>query len=379
MAANTLNITFVKSSLGALFSNTVKHKTGDLIYIAIVGLSLLAWGIGVYILYRTIGGPDLAVTDRVSSFQAKMMPLLITFGSVFLLIRGLKFSRENPDESFLNHAIIELKSNPQKLIPILISVLIGAISFIYLQVNFMSVKTAIPTIQPFYFDDMARRLDRLLFLGQDPWVYFSWLYNIPYAVKLIDISYTLWSTLIVGFWIYAFATSRISRQRRFQYILSMMIMWFVAGNLLAILLSSAGPCYYFLFGSDPNYYAGLMSQLSSTHAVVPIDAYTYQDILLSMYNNPETRFGGISAAPSLHVGTSLLLLAFFWKHPVARYLLILFNIIIYIGSIILAWHYAIDGLIVVPVAFLCWVIAGKITRVIEGRWPSPSLNLDQSL
>ena len=362
-----------KEFIGERPINAVKLYRAQIAYFLIIFALLILWGVGVFILYRTVGGPTLAVTDRVEVFQSKMLRLLIMFGSVFFLVRTVQFVLGNHGKSLVKQISTSLTSNPFGLIRSLLYLGVGAASFLYIQVNFMSVKTAIPSIQPFYFGDLAASLDRLLFFGKDPWVYFSWLYDIPHAMKLIDVSYTLWSTLIVGFWIYAFTTNRISRQRRYQYIFSMIMMWFFAGNLLAILLSSAGPCYYHIFGTNPQYYAGLMEQLRTVHESVYIDAYSYQDVLLSMYNNPETRFGGISAAPSLHVGTSLLLLAFFWQSRLPRVLLIAFNIIIYVGSIVLAWHYAIDGLIVAPVAFGCWFIAGKLTHLIETKWPDASL------
>ena len=340
---------------------------GHAIYFAMIFSALILWGIGVYVLYRTVGGPDLAMSSRLSVFQTKMTRLLIVFFTVFSIVRTIQFISMNHEKSLAGHLIHCVKSDPFWLPRSALFGMIGAASFLYLQVNFMSVKTAIPVMQPFYFDDIARKMDYFIFLGNDPWVIFSKLYELPQIMKLIDVTYTLWSTLIVGFWIYAFTTNRISRQRRFQYIFAMILIWFVAGNVLATVLSSAGPCYYHLFGNDPSYYAPLMAQLGAVHDAVYIDAFSYQDVLLAMYDNPETRLGGISAAPSLHVGSSLILLMFFWKNKITRNLMILFNIVIFVGSIVLAWHYAVDGLIAAPVALGCWLIAGKLTKKIEHK------------
>jgi len=348
---------------------TRDQKTCGL-YLAIIFATLLTWGFGVFCLYRFIGGPETVVSDRINSSAGSMIPRLIFFLKILLVVKLFGFIKQSKDTPLLDYVKQHFKGDPFWVLRIMGLMLLGIISFVYLQVNFMSLKTAIPSLQPFYFDDAAKSLDKILFLDTDPWKVFAWLYDFPNIVMAIDRVYTAWAVLIAGVWIYAFLPGPMSRQRRFQYIFSMILIWFIAGNIMAIVLSSAGPCYYHIFGSDPEYYAELMARLASLDASVNLGAVDYHDVLLYMYENSESRIGGISAAPSLHVATSLLLLIFFWKNLITRILLIAFNIIIYVGSIILAWHYAIDGLISIPLAVLCWYLAGKITHSIESKWPA---------
>jgi len=232
------------------------------------------------------------------------------------------------------------------------------------------VKTAIPELVPFYLDSAARELDRVLFFGNDAYTYFTWLYDMPLMFKLIDRTYTIWAAVIAGVWVYCFITEKMERERRYQYVIAMIVIWVVAGNFMAIALSSAGPCFYGTFPGDAEAFAPMIAQLASLHTVMHVNAYEYQSILMEMYESPEIRFNGISALPSLHVGTSFMLLLLFWKTRFAREFLILFNIIIYVGSIVLGWHYAIDGLISIPVALGCWWVAGKISRWIGTRSPA---------
>jgi len=368
---NTLPLTYKPSRLQLALKDFNPHRKTSGVYLVIIFAALLIWGFGVFCLYRLIGGPETLVSDRISSSSRNIMSRPIMFFILLIAFKFFSLLKQSKDMALLDYTKQHFKRDPFWALRIMGLILFGAVSFVYLQVNFMSLKTAIPSLQPFYFDDMAKNIDKILFLGNDPWKVFAWLYDFPNIVMTIDRIYTLWAVLIAGVWIYAFLPGPIARQRRFQYIFSMILIWFIAGNLMAIILSSAGPCYYHVFGSDPEYYAELMTQLSRLHADVNLGAVAYHDVLLYMYENSESRIGGISAAPSLHVATSLLLLIFFWKNVTIRILLIAFNIIIFIGSIILAWHYAVDGLISIPLVFLCWHLAGKITHRVENIWPQP--------
>ena len=339
-------------------------------YLALIFISLLLWHIGVQILYAVIDGPGISGTTRANKFIHQMVFRLALFflfaGILALILRMLDFKNISKDEP-----LISLQGlTPARIIRGAIMLALAMISFVWLQTNFMSVKTAIPEMMPFYLDEAGRRWDRALFFGRDPYTYFDWLYNAPKLFDWLDKTYSYWAALIAGTWVICFVNEGIERARRFQYIIAMILLWFIAGNVMATLMSSAGPCYYGDFTGDNAAYAPLMERLSALHSVDHVDAYSYQFLLMDMYNNPDSRFGGISAMPSLHVGSSLMLLIFFWKNVILRALLIAFNIAIYIGSIVLAWHYAVDGLIVLPAVFLCWWLAGMITRKIEARLSS---------
>lgn len=80
------------------------------------------------------------------------------------------------------------------------------------------------------------------------------------------------------------------------------------------------------------------------------------DYLWSVYDN--RRFGtgsGISAMPSMHVTMSAWLLLTIWK--LARPLLpfaIAFFVTIFVLSMALGWHYALDGIVGTIAACLCY-------------------------
>ena len=66
--------------------------------------------------------------------------------------------------------------------------------------------------------------------------------------------------------------------------------------------------------------------------------------------------------PSLHVATSVLfiLLARAWGQRWFLWFTVPFAGLILIGSIVLGWHYAVDGYAGGVLAVICWWFAGKV-------------------
>src|SRR5258708_7314746 len=81
---------------------------------------------------------------------------------------------------------------------------------------------------------------------------------------------------------------------------------FIGVNVLAVLFSSAGPCYYgYLYGSDP--YAAQMAYLRAASENCPIWSVHIQDLLWKSYAGGVAPNFGISAMPSMHVVISTLM------------------------------------------------------------------------
>jgi PAP2 superfamily len=72
---------------------------------------------------------------------------------------------------------------------------------------------------------------------------------------------------------------------------------------------------------------------------------------------------GISAMPSMHVGTATLFALAAW--PINRTfgkILAIHAMLIQIGSVALAWHYAIDGYVAAALTFALWWISAPVAR-----------------
>ena len=83
-------------------------------------------------------------------------------------------------------------------------------------------------------------------------------------------------------------------------------------------------------------------------------------------------FAGISAMPGLHVGVAVLFaLIAAQRSRLLGFLLALYATVIQVGSVILGWHYAVDGYVGALLAVLCWTAAGAIVRSQRLRNPVP--------
>ena len=236
----------------------------------------------------------------------------------------------------------------------------GVVSFGLLMSCYTTIKVRIPTLMPFAWDDTFAALDASLFLGTDPWKAFGWIYDNPALLRTVDFLYDLWAVLLVGGWITCFVAGGIEPARRLRYCLSLMMTWFIGGNLLALLFSSAGPCFYEHVGADPARYSDLMTHLRS---LPDMRSPGMQDMLWQTFQQDGLGIGGISALPSMHCATAFLYVLMFGRTLVWRAVTSAYFVVILFGSVILGWHYLMDGLAGIAVAYACW----KISRLIAAR------------
>jgi len=229
---------------------------------------------------------------------------------------------------------------------------------------FTSYKAAIGRIVPFYADPYAAALDRLLH-GTDPWRLLQPLIGFPIVTAAINSLYNLW--FFVMYVVLATATFVISSQSlRTRYLLAFLLSWAIIGSLLATLLSSVGPCYYWEFyGTDP--FADLFAYLDDARRTYPVWARETQAALLEKYQLREADFGaGISALPSIHVAIAVLNALFLWKlHRLAGWAAWLYAAVIFIGSVHLGWHYAVDGYVAALLVLVIWKVSGLLCATDE--------------
>jgi hypothetical protein len=104
-----------------------------------------------------------------------------------------------------------------------------------------------------------------------------------------------------------------------------------------------------------------MQYLYRTNETIPIWALDTQQMLWRDYQHSRTGLGsGISAMPSVHVATATLLALFGWQYSRPYGIaLTLFAVIIFIGSIHLGWHYAVDGYAAILGTLAIWWGVGR--------------------
>lgn len=219
----------------------------------------------------------------------------------------------------------------------------------------------------FGWDPALSDLDRALFLGQDPWKVMHDLFGFYPVLSILIGCYVLWSTIMLGTIVVA-AFSRRNKLARMQFLIAHLASWFLIGIVAATLLSSAGPVYYANLGLGDRY-APLMAILDSHAATYPQNSLRIlQTLLWELYTAPQGGFSVISAMPSMHVASSMViaLYAFTFSRWLG-WLMTGFAALIFIGSVMLAWHYFLDGVVAVAMVGLIWAASGTLAQRIVGR------------
>ena len=232
--------------------------------------------------------------------------------------------------------------------------------------TFTALKILIPVINPFTWDPAFAEWDRLLHGGRHPW---EWLYPLlghPWATYAMQKIYQFWLLSVYAVMLWQLFNMK-DKVLRMQFFISFLLSWALIGSLAATLLSSAGPVYFERVTGLADPYAPLMEHIRSLEGIPGFRLASMQDWLWSNYANEITEaFTGISAMPSMHIGSVTLMALVAWRtHRYLGILLTVFASIIMLGSVHLAWHYAIDGYVAALVAILIWAGTGYVLR----RWP----------
>jgi hypothetical protein len=227
---------------------------------------------------------------------------------------------------------------------------------------FRWVKSSIPDVNAFRWDPTFARLDAALHFGRQPWQWLQPVLGGAFATRALDVFYNVWFPLIVIGVIVWQALSPGSALR-LQLLLCVLLAWIVLGTGMAMLFSSAGPCFYgrLMPGAvDP--YAPLMAALRAAGGAEPLISVVSQDVLWAGYRGTGPPIG-ISAMPSVHVALPMILLLF--GRRVNRWLALAmgaFLLLTLVSSVHLGWHYAVDGYFSILAVPPLWWAAGRFAR-----------------
>lgn len=317
----------------------------------------------IYLYYKEITLYDYQFLGYFSGLVNVIVALFFSWSIYFYFRMLLKKQNELFKAYFTT--LLKMMSKPEKVVVfifrlILINVFIS---------NYTYLKQIIPDINLFYYDETFFELDKFLHSGVSPWELSHSFFYSPYWTLLFNLSYNLWFVLIWGSVLYFmwYCKNQFIRQ---AYLLSFFMCWFLIGSILAILMSSSGPCFVHLLNPENTYYKPLMERLSYQVDSLWIlkvyggEASQIQNYLWQVYSNRSGEVGaGISAMPSMHVSSSVLLaIATFEINKSISVVFWIFSLIIMISSVHLGWHYAVDGYVAAILTVLIWRMARFILR-----------------
>ena len=228
---------------------------------------------------------------------------------------------------------------------------------------FSSIKSHIPLFNYYYADEMLMKIDQFVHFGYHPWELLQPILGLPILTQFLDLSYSIWFFLLFGICTWM-AISRF-RRLRLQFFISFFMTWIILGNIMAIILSSVGPCYYGMVVDGQSPYADLMNYLNAAgyNQSTPLLALQNQKLLWNSFlSGVHLEFGGgISAMPSLHVAIAFLFVLVGMKiHKLLGVVFSYYALLIFLGSVHLGWHYAVDGYVAIVAVFTIWKMSDKI-------------------
>ena len=216
---------------------------------------------------------------------------------------------------------------------------------------YCNIKQSIPSINGRLYDTGLLSLDRMVHFGFNPSLAAG---SIPFGdtvIPLIDKIYLLWyilKPLVLAFFI--IIPDRVMHIRFFT---AYFAIW-IFGGLAAVIIPSLGPVYIHPEWFNPrrmHFAASLQHKLLVHYEKSLIDPAGFRVYI----------YEGIAAFPSLHVGIVALFTFFIWKvNRTCGIAMALYTLLIQAGSVLLGWHYAVDGYFGIILAYLLFRLAGRI-------------------
>jgi len=223
------------------------------------------------------------------------------------------------------------------------------------------VKLVVPVYHPTLFDEQLWQLDRTLFFGLSPNIFFLQLFAGTPILRLVDWSYAYIFYVNISFAM-AYFLSSPSRRLRVAFTNGDTILW-LTGGWLYLLLPSLGPAYRF-----PETWFAHTAELQRTQAIQAMLMRNYAQVLRAAATGAPAGdihiAYGIGAFPSLHVG--FLMFVYLWMRRLWPRLSLVFAVFVFailLGSVVTGWHYLVDGLVGILMAIAAYLVSSRLARL----------------
>ncbi|MCT7662821.1 phosphatase PAP2 family protein [Shinella kummerowiae] len=233
-------------------------------------------------------------------------------------------------------------------------------TFILFLGSFTTFKTLMPVLMGgFPYDHLQADIDSFLHGGVDPGPALLNLLGDPLLLQALRWNYAVVWMAFTFVPVFFIAVMREAEGVRLRYFLSFAFVWTVLGSLLACLFLSAGPAFYAFVTGDAARFGPQLQVLLERSGP------TYQPYLWQSYLDGTVGLGtGISAFPSVHVGAAMMNALFLREtNRIAGFFGFAYVAVIAVSSVLLGWHYAIDGYVSIAVV---WLLHSGLKRALGG-------------
>ncbi len=350
-----------KEAFDRLITNEIKMEIASTLRSHAIFIGIIFLYVSSYIIVSRIYG----ITEKVSLSLYYKKVLILGFWCflIFFISYAIYLKLFVRPDNFKEFALNDLRTNYLTTEHLCNLLLISLLVPAFLSA-FTSYKIIIPAIHPFSWDLSLAKADAFVHGGKQPWQWLQPVFGHPIVTSIISGLYYLWFYVMYGVLVWQ-AYSLRDKKLRMQFFLTYALSWIFIGTISAIIFSSVGPCYYEYMVKEGNEtFRPLMDYLYTANESYHISSIDIQELLWRAYNGKETGFvKGISAMPSMHMSMSFLFVLLGWRvNRIAGVLFSIFALIIFIGSIHLGWHYAIDGYTAVILTTIIWFVAGFILK-----------------
>ncbi|MEX3010852.1 phosphatase PAP2 family protein [Hoeflea sp. TYP-13] len=347
-------------------SKIFKQLRYEILNNALFYVVLIALVLSAIISCIFLGDSIAAIAIKMAFRAARFVLLCVSITFIVWLLVFFRHDCSLADYSRLSWDRIKVGTHNSKVIKVLYS----AVIFAVILAPYLYWKMKIPQMNPFSWDETLAAWDSQLFFNRQPWEILQPIFeDRRILTRIIDSLYLLWVFMCFAFFCGLFLSGKSHiRSARRQYWLATILSWVIIGLFAATAMSSAGPVYFQYVTGDAQTFGPLLEYLRSfgspdTHVynAQGLHAVDAANHLWGVYRGAIDAPAGISAMPSMHNAQALLFsLVAFRIRLWFGLLMALYAVIILIGSVHLAWHYFVDGIVAFAMVVPIWYFSGWI-------------------
>ena len=202
--------------------------------------------------------------------------------------------------------------------------------------------------------------------GRQPWELLHPVMGLPWLTRAVDAVYAYGWRATQSLLMFGLAVAPPAPWRM-RALVTFALAWVLGGTVAAVAFSSAGPIFVERVHGIGTF-VPLTEYLERVHAAGALDVIRTREYLWTSYvRDVRGLWSGISAMPSMHIASTAVL-----AHAVQaatrgtrvawlRWVGWGFVVVMLVGSVHLAWHYALDGYASIAGVAALWWLSGRLT------------------